>query len=68
MNSKSITYIFLAFIAILGWNAFLIQRDQKMFDAYDRQMGVERLKYPPTSSLKTWCEKQANQHPDCNLK
>jgi hypothetical protein len=29
------SYIYLAFIAILGWNAFLIQRDQKMFKAYD---------------------------------
>lgn len=26
------TYIFLAFIAILGYNAFLIQRDQALFD------------------------------------
>jgi hypothetical protein len=34
MNSKTITYIFLAFIAILGWNAFLIHRDVKLFDAY----------------------------------
>lgn len=32
MNSKTITYVFLAFIAILGWNAFLIQRDLKLFD------------------------------------
>jgi hypothetical protein len=29
------TYIYLAFIAILGWNAFLIQRDTKLFKAYD---------------------------------
>jgi hypothetical protein len=68
MNSKTITYVFLAFIAILGWNSFLIQRDKKMFDAYDKATGIERLKYPPTSSLKTWCERQAGWHPDCNLK
>ena len=30
------TYIFLAFIAILGYNAFLIKRDASMFEAYDR--------------------------------
>jgi hypothetical protein len=68
MNSKTITYVFLGFIAILGWNSFLIQRDKKMFDAYDKATAIERLKYPPTSSLKTWCERQAGWHPDCNLK
>ena len=30
------TYIFLAFIAILGYNAFLIKRDANLFEAYDR--------------------------------
>jgi hypothetical protein len=29
------SYIFLAFIGILMYNVFLIQRDQKMFEAYD---------------------------------
>jgi hypothetical protein len=65
MNSKTTTYIFLAFFAILLWNSFLIKRDKKMFDAYDKAVGIERLKYPPSSSLKTWCEKQKEQHPDC---
>ena len=55
MNSKSITYIFLAFISVLGWNAFLIQRDQKMFAVYDKQ-------------VKEFCKQQADWHPDCNLK
>ena len=48
MNSKSITYIFLAFIAVLGWNVFLIQRDQKMFAAYDKQ-------------VKEFCKQQAGR-------
>ena len=34
MKSKEVTYIFLAFIAILGWNAWCIQRDDAMFKAY----------------------------------
>jgi hypothetical protein len=34
MNSKTITCFFLAFIAVLGWNTFLIHRDAQMFDAY----------------------------------
>jgi hypothetical protein len=52
MNSKTITYIFLAFIAILGWNSFLIKRDKKMFDAYDKAVGIERLKHPPSNEIK----------------
>lgn len=30
------SYWFLAIIAILMYNGILIQRDQKLFDAYDR--------------------------------
>lgn len=29
------TYIFLAFIGILMWNAFLIKRDVQLFKAHD---------------------------------
>ena len=34
MKSTTITYVFLAFVAILGYNAFLIKRDQQMFNTY----------------------------------
>ena len=68
MNFKTITYIFLSLIAIFGWNAFLIQRDQKMFNAYDKAIKTERLNNPATNSLQKWCNQQANWHPDCNLK
>lgn len=37
MKSTQTTYIFLAFIAILMWNGFLIQRDKKMFESYEQQ-------------------------------
>jgi hypothetical protein len=30
------SYIFLALIAILIWNALIIKRDQEMFKAYDQ--------------------------------
>lgn len=30
------TYIFLALVAILGYNAFLAKRDQQLFKAYDK--------------------------------
>jgi hypothetical protein len=36
MKSNQITFVFLAFIAILGWNAFLTKRDAKLIKAYDR--------------------------------
>ena len=50
------TYIFLAFIGLLIYNVFLIQRDQKMFDGYDNLTPKERF-----------CQQQAGWHPDCNL-
>jgi hypothetical protein len=68
MNSKVITYGLLAFFAVIGWNILLIQRDKRMFDAYDKANAIERLKNPPSNSLKTWCERQQGSHPDCNLK
>ena len=34
MKKKYIAYSVVAAIAIIGYNAFLIQRDQKMYDAY----------------------------------
>jgi hypothetical protein len=36
MTSKNISYIALGLFVIVGWNALIIQRDKKMFDAYDR--------------------------------
>lgn len=57
MTSKQITYIFLAFIGILMWNVLLIQRDNKMFEDYDRM----NVKEHTCTELKTF-------HPDCKLK
>ena len=34
MRPKYVVYATLIAIFMLGYNAFLIQRDQKMFDAY----------------------------------
>jgi hypothetical protein len=41
MKSTTITYIFLAFIAILGYNAFLIKRDAEMFKAYYPEQSIQ---------------------------
>jgi hypothetical protein len=56
MKFTNTTYIFLAFIAILGWNAFLTQRDDKLFDAYDKQTAKQEY----CKQLKVW-------HPDCKV-
>jgi len=36
MIKKYITYTALCFSVVIGWNVFLIQRDQKLFKAYDK--------------------------------
>lgn len=49
-------YLFftLAFGAVLGWNVFLIQRDNKMFEGYkNRQQQI--------------CEQMKSFHPDCHI-
>ncbi len=55
MKSNQITYIFLAFIAILGWNAYLTKRVAKLLKAYDYQRAKVEF-----------CNSQAGWHPDCN--
>jgi len=54
-KSTQITYIFLAFIAILGWNAWAIQRDAKLLDDWEEMKG--KIEF---------CSSQAGWHPDCN--
>ena len=56
MKSTKITFIFLAFIAILGWNALAIQRDKKLFEAYNQ----------PTPK-EVYCSQLPQPHPDCNV-
>jgi hypothetical protein len=68
MNSKVIAYGILAFFAVIGWNIFLIQRDNRMFDAYEKQSKILREQTPPSPPLQEWCKNQAGWHPDCNLK
>ena len=34
MKAKYVAYAILVTVFMLGYNVFLIQRDQKMFDAY----------------------------------
>ena len=40
MNRKYAITFALGFIAMIGWNVFLIQRDEKLYKAYYRQQAI----------------------------
>lgn len=67
MRDKLIAYGVLGFLIIVGWNIFLVQRDDRMFDAYEKKAAMQRLGNPPSNSLETWCKRQVGWHPDCNV-
>ena len=52
INRKYIVAGLIGFAFILGWNVFLIQRDDKMYDAYYRTQAVENLKNLPNNQIK----------------
>lgn len=45
-------YISTAFLSILVWNAFLIQRDQKLFQAYDSDCAELSSAHPDCKYVK----------------
>jgi len=72
LSPKYIVAIVLSVFAISAWNVFLIQRDERMFDAYYRQQAVDRLKYPPSDRIdynpkEEYCASLKVWHPDCNV-
>lgn len=44
MSQKHILYGILALGVIIGWNAFLIQRDDALFRAYYKQQAIQQQK------------------------
>jgi hypothetical protein len=68
MNSKVIAYGIIGIFLIIGWNLIIIQRDNRMFDAFEKKLAIELMKNPLSNSLREWCKRQADWHPDCNLK
>jgi len=52
MNKKYIIAGLIGFAFILGWNVFLIQRDEKMYDAYYRAKAIENLKKPSSAEIR----------------
>jgi len=55
-NRKYILAGLIGLASIIGWNVFLIQRDQMTFNAYDKLTPKEQF-----------CKQQSGWHPDCNL-
>ena len=52
MSKKYIVAGLIGFAVILGWNVFLIQRDDRMFDSYYRAKAIENLKKPPSAEIR----------------
>jgi hypothetical protein len=44
MNRQYITVFALGFLAMIGWNVFLVQRDDAMYKAYYRQQAMQQVK------------------------
>jgi hypothetical protein len=52
MKRKYLTVFALGFLAMIGWNVFLIQRDERMYDAYYRTKAIENLKTSPSNQIR----------------
>ncbi len=52
MTKKHVVAGLIGFAVILGWNIFLIQRDEKLYDAYYRSKAIDNLKKPPSAEIK----------------
>jgi hypothetical protein len=51
MTHMKTTYIFLACITILMYNGLLIQRDTKLFDAYDKEFAKIKYDHPTLNEM-----------------
>jgi len=52
MSKKYITAFIVGFIAMIGWNVFLIQRDDAMYKSYYRHQAIENLKKRPSIEIR----------------
>jgi len=52
VTKKHVVAGLIGFAVILGWNIFLIQRDEKLYDAYYRSKAIDNLKKPPSAEIK----------------
>ena len=65
MKSSHVTFIYLTIIGLLGWNVFLAQRDQQLYDSFDK-IKQEQVNNN-LSSHKRVCEQLKVWHPDCKI-
>ena len=52
MNRKYVIAGLIGFAAILGWNVFLIQRDNALYDAYYHRQAIENIKRSPNTEIR----------------
>ena len=52
MNRKYVVAGLIGFVAIIGWNLFLIQRDERLYDSYYRAKAIENLTKPPSAEIR----------------
>ena len=52
MIGRYITYTVLGAMFMIGWNVFLIQRDDAMYKSYYREQAMENIKRPPSSEIR----------------
>ena len=52
MTKKHIVAGLISLAFILGWNVFLIQRDEKLYDTYHPTKGIDNLQKPATVEIR----------------
>jgi len=52
MSQKYILYILISLGVILGWNIFLIQRDNALYDAHYHRQAIENIKRSPNTEIR----------------
>lgn len=52
MIGRYVTYTVLGAMFMIGWNLFLIQRDDALYKSYYRQQAIENMKQPPSTEIK----------------
>jgi hypothetical protein len=52
MKKKHIVAGLICFAVLLGWNVFLIQRDEKLYDTYHSTKGIDNLQKRATAEIR----------------
>ena len=52
MIGRYVTYTVLGAMFMIGWNLFLIQRDDALFKSYYRQQAIENMKTSPSAEIR----------------